>query len=41
MEKLPQPLQDAVKVLENQFTVSTEKLKAISDHFASELTKGT
>lgn len=40
MENLPQPLQDAVKVLENQFTVSTEKLKSISDHFVSELTKG-
>lgn len=27
-------------MLETEFTVSTEKLKAISDHFASELTKG-
>lgn len=41
MENLPKPLLEAVKELEEQFTVSTETLKAVSDHFASELTKGT
>lgn len=40
MDELPQPLLDAVKELEEQFTVDTERLKAISDHFASELKKG-
>jgi hexokinase len=40
MESLPQPLREAVKVLEEQFTVSTEKLKTITDHFVSELEKG-
>ena len=40
MENLPQPLLEAVKELEEQFTISTEKLKAISNHFAAELKKG-
>lgn len=40
MESLPQPLLEAVRELEEQFTVNTERLKAISDHFASELKKG-
>lgn len=40
MADLPKPLLEAVKDLEEQFTVSTETLKAVSKHFASELTKG-
>ena len=40
MDDLPQPLFEAVQELEKQFTVNTETLKAVSDHFASELTKG-
>ncbi len=41
MGDLSAPLLDAVKALEEQFTVTTKKAKAITDHFVSELTKGT
>ncbi|SPO00798.1 probable hexokinase [Cephalotrichum gorgonifer] len=40
MADLPQPLLEAVKVLEEQFTVTTDRLKAVTDRFASELEKG-
>lgn len=40
MEDLPQPLLEAVRELEEQFIVGTERLKAVTDHFVSELTKG-
>jgi hexokinase len=37
---LPQNLIDQIRYLEGLFTVDTKKLKAISDHFVSELDKG-
>lgn len=40
MENLPQPLLEAVKELEGHFTVKTDRLKAVSEHFKSELEKG-
>ena len=40
MENLPQPLLEAVKELEDHFTVKTDRLKAVSEHFKNELEKG-
>lgn len=37
----PQDLLEQVKKLEDLFTVDTQMLKKISDHFVSELAKGT
>lgn len=36
----PQDLLEQVKKLEDLFTVDTQTLKKISDHFVSELAKG-
>lgn len=38
--EIPKSLQGEVKALEEQFTVSGQKLKQITDHFVSELDKG-
>jgi hexokinase len=40
MADVPKDLLQEIKRLEEQFTVSSAKLKAITDHFVSELTKG-
>lgn len=40
MANLPQPLLEAVKELEGHFTVKTDRLKAVSEHFKNELEKG-
>lgn len=40
MADVPKDLLDEIKRLEDLFTVDTEKLKKITDHFVSELTKG-
>ncbi|GAB7360786.1 hypothetical protein MBLNU230_g0773t1 [Neophaeotheca triangularis] len=40
MADMPSDLQQEIKRLEDLFTVDTTKLKAISDHFISELDKG-
>lgn len=40
MADVPKDLLAEVQKLEQQFTVPTEKLKAISKHFISELDKG-
>lgn len=40
MADVPADLMDQIKRLEELFVVPTEKLKAISDHFVSELVKG-
>lgn len=37
---IPKNLLEEVKRLEELFTVDTNKLKEITDHFVSELTKG-
>jgi hexokinase len=37
---IPKNLLEQAKILEEQFTVPTEKLKSITDHFVSELAKG-
>lgn len=39
--ELPEDLLEEVKRLEQMFTVDTEMLKSITDHFVKELTKGT
>jgi hexokinase len=41
MADVPKDLVDEIKKLEEQFTVGPAKLKAITEHFVSELTKGT
>ncbi len=38
---MPKDLLDQMQYIEEIFTVDTAKLKAISEHFVSELTKGT
>lgn len=38
--EIPQDLLQEIRNLEEIFTVPTEKLKAISEHFISELAKG-
>ena len=38
---IPKDLLDQVRRLEELFTVPTKKLKEITDHFVSELAKGT
>jgi hexokinase len=40
MADVPKDLMQEIKRLEDLFTVDTEKLKAITEHFVSELTKG-
>lgn len=40
MADVPKDLLQEIKRLEDLFGVSTEKLKQITDHFVSELTKG-
>jgi hexokinase len=40
MADVPKDLLQEIRKLEDQFTVDTAKLKAITDHFVSELTKG-
>ncbi|KAL3417392.1 hexokinase [Phlyctema vagabunda] len=40
MADVPKDLQEEIKRLEEMFTVPKEKLKSITDHFVSELTKG-
>jgi hexokinase len=40
MADVPKDLMQEIKRLEELFTVDTEKLKAITEHFVSELTKG-
>lgn len=40
MTDVPKELKDQIKRLEDLFTVPTEKLKTITDHFVSELTRG-
>ena len=40
MADVPSDLLDQINRLEELFTVPTDKLKAISDHFVSELAKG-
>lgn len=40
MADVPKDLQDEIKRLEELFTVPGTKLKAITDHFVAELTKG-
>ena len=41
MADVPKDLLDQIKRLEELFTVPKEKLKEITDHFISELAKGT
>jgi hexokinase len=38
---IPKDLLAQIRQLEKDFTVPTSKLKEITDHFVSELTKGT
>lgn len=40
MADVPKDLQEEIKRLEDMFTVPKAKLKQITDHFVSELTKG-
>lgn len=40
MADMPRDLKEQIEKLEEQFVVSTEKLKHISDHFVNELEKG-
>lgn len=40
MADVPKDLLEEIKRLEEQFTVPAAKLKAITDHFVAELTKG-
>lgn len=40
MADIPKDLLEQMKKLEDMFTVPAEKLKAITDHFVKELTKG-
>jgi hexokinase len=40
MADIPKDLLTEIKHLEEIFTVPTEKLKSITEHFVSELTKG-
>lgn len=40
MADIPKDLLEQMKKLEDMFTIPTEKLKAITDHFVKELTKG-
>lgn len=40
MADVPKDLLAEIRDLENLFTVSTEKLKAITSHFVKELEKG-
>ena len=40
MADVPRDLLEEIKRLEELFTVDTKKLKEITDHFVSELTKG-
>ncbi|KAJ5020640.1 hexokinase-domain-containing protein [Bipolaris maydis] len=40
MADMPRDLKEQIEKLEEQFVVSTEKLKHISDHFVAELEKG-
>lgn len=40
MADVPKNYLEQIKQLEKQFTVDTQKLKQITDHFVSELTKG-
>lgn len=40
MADVPKNYLEQIKKLEEQFTVDTKKLKQITDHFVSELTKG-
>lgn len=40
MADVPKDLLQEIQRLEEQFTVDKTKLKAITDHFVSELTKG-
>jgi hexokinase len=40
MADVPKDLLQEIKRLEELFTVDAEKLKAITKHFVSELTKG-
>lgn len=39
--EIPKSLAAQIEVLTEQLTVSTEKLKEITDHFVKELEKGT
>ncbi len=41
MADVPKDLLAQIERLEELFTVPTEKLIAVTDHFANELTKGT
>lgn len=38
---IPKDLLEQIRYIEELFTVDATKLKAISDHFVSELAKGT
>jgi hexokinase len=40
MADVPKDLLQEIKRLEEMFIVSTEKLKEVTDHFVSELTRG-
>lgn len=40
MADVPRDLMEQIAQLERLFTVDTEKLKQITDHFVSELEKG-
>jgi len=40
MADIPKDLLQQIQKLEEMFTVPAEKLKAITDHFVKELTKG-
>lgn len=40
MADVPKDLLSEIKRLEDMFTISTEKLKAITSHFVKELEKG-
>jgi hexokinase len=40
MADVPKDLMQEIKRLEDLFTVDSKKLKAITEHFVSELTKG-
>jgi len=40
MADVPKNYLEQIKKLEQQFTVDTQKLKEITEHFVSELTKG-
>jgi hypothetical protein len=40
MADVPKDLVEEIKKLEEQFTIPTAKLKAITEHFVSELAKG-